>query len=206
MPTLFLSILACPIQDVSTRAVDKVDPYANLEWHEFDFAGLFNETDDGTDSTNDRRWDPFKEMDKIKNFVTKSACIGSGIKIESSVAAKYIPQVCSQFLRKSPYVVALDQGWEALQFFNLHDADGDRAYINFRYRTYGDDPPELTSKICQTAYERITKNVCLDDGETQGATVSIKKDEDEDNELQIGFDPNDQEEDVPMNQGFCPAG
>lgn len=202
--TLFLPILASPIQDASTKTPDKVDPYAkeNLEWHDFDLTSLFNATDDDTHAINARDWDLWEEIDNVKNYAAKVACIGSGTEIENSLASSFVPQVCPLFLRSFPAVVALDDGWEALQAWNQHDAKGDRSYINYRKRDFGDNPPKLTKSLCNLSYKKMTNKVCIDKGKTQGATVSLKRkdDDDEENELQIGFDPNDQNEDHESSQ------
>lgn len=204
LSTLVLPIiLASPVPDATPKNLDKVDPYApgNLEWQEYDISRLFNTTDDDKDSMEARDSD---QLQDFTNLVAHKICVTSGIEVAGTTVSKYATKACSMLLRKNAALAAIDGGWKAWQVFNLEDSEGDRSMINFRFRKVGDEDkaPTLTGKLCKKVMDDITTTLCVKEGKTHGGAISLKP-EKGGGELQLGFDPNDQNQDMVDPSSFC---
>lgn len=208
MSTLFLPILASPIRDVESRSPDKLDKYAeeNLKWHEFDLASLFKTTDNDTDRINARDWSQFSPLGKIREYYAEVSCIESGNHVAASKVMQYIPQACGVLDKSVPFVRKANEIWAVWKATHQTDKDNNPSSIDYRHRTKGENPPVLTASVCKMVYKALTKHdACVeDDGTTQGATMSIRRTDKSDtdewkNEFQIGFDPNEQKEEIPLS-------
>ncbi|KAK0099635.1 hypothetical protein ONS95_013469 [Cadophora gregata] len=186
--------------DVS-GVVQYLDSNKNLAWKEYENGRCVQLPEDDDDSseldtywtpvgTKSRRWGPFKSAGQIADLATQVACIGSGMKIEGSKVSAHIADACSAFLKEVPGATFINAAWKVYQVSHIANNDGALAVINFRWKTFGSQPPKLTDSMCSKALSLVSQTLCVEeDDETHGATLKIGS---KGSGIEIGFDPNEQ--------------
>jgi len=205
--TLMAGALAVPSPSLSlgpgdvSSVVQYLDSNNNLVWKDFEngrYVQLPEDDEDNSASggywtpveTTSRRWEPFESVGQISDMATQVACIGSGISIEGSKVSAYIADACSAFLSEIPGATFINSAWKVYQVANVANNDGVLAVINFRWKSFGSQPPKLTDTMCNKGLSLVSQNLCVEeDDETQGATLQIGS---KGSGIQIGFDPNTQ--------------
>ncbi|KAK2766052.1 hypothetical protein FQN54_007567 [Arachnomyces sp. PD_36] len=212
--------LASPSHDGVIKDYDNNHLYERIEWRDLKDPIHLNTTDEGSAHVRRGDWEDLGK--KIRGYSVKYACLG-GILAKSKDARDYAEMACHHLVTNSKYSVPIGAGWESYRIFNQMTRGLEKMSITYRFRgqdvrgEHSKTAPDLDADICKELMKILTQDKweCADGGQTRGATLKLdamteeeiikankdKPEQEKIGNLQMGFDPNAQKENVFEDYG-----
>lgn len=167
------------------------DDMANKAIADITSEGWSPSNTNGNSTTLKKRWSGWTNIGQIAQKSAKYACINSGAWIADGAVSGAYDKACNEFVSKTPAGVTVDGIWTVYKVVTA-GTDGTNKNLNFRYFNNNADT-KLTKAMCDTVYDQLSSNLCQGKDShgthSQGGTIQIENDK-----FQIGFDPDDKED------------
>ncbi|KAL8644005.1 MAG: hypothetical protein Q9226_007985 [Calogaya cf. arnoldii] len=132
-------------------------------------------------------------LGQIANYAAEYACQDSGVYALSSTIGASAETACKELVNMVPGAPIASQVWNVWKGAQAAaNGEGKQVQTLFRFFYKSASAPKLNEVVCKQAMETLTKTACQGKGgngdSTRGGEIRIG---DDDNYIQIGFDPND---------------